>query len=146
MRPLGLAWTAGGADGDQASRGGGGGGRIAGAGGGAGDGGERGGRSGGGGGAVARLLALAERMEVEARDVPKRTRPRVSLTPRVTLLSFEPADARVVLALDELRDAGRFERLFRAQAGRVPFGDEGLRTAWASCFSMVLHGKCKAVC
>ena len=144
MRPLGLAWTAGGADGDQASRGGGGG--IAGAGGGAGDGGERGGRSGGGGGAVARLLALAERMEVEARDVPKRTRPRVSLTPRVTLLSFEPADARVVLALDELRDAGRFERLFRAQAGRVPFGDEGLRTAWASCFSMVLHGKCKAVC
>ena len=146
MRPLGLAWTAGGADGDQASRGGGGGGGIAGAGGGAGDGGERGGRSGGGGGAVARLLALAERMEVEARDVPKRTRPRVSLTPRVTLLSFEPADARVVLALDELRDAGRFERLFRAQAGRVPFGDEGLRTAWASCFSMVLHGKCKAVC
>ena len=146
VRPLGLAWTAGGADGDQASRGGGGGGGIAGAGGGAGDGGERGGRSGGGGGAVARLLALAERMEVEARDVPKRTRPRVSLTPRVTLLSFEPADARVVLALDELRDAGRFERLFRAQAGRVPFGDEGLRTAWASCFSMVLHGKCKAVC
>ena len=102
--------------------------------------------AGGADGAVARLLALAKRLEVEARDVPRRTRARVSHPPRVTLLSFEPADARVVLALDELRDAGRFERLFRAQAGRVPFGDEGLRTAWASCFSMVLHGKCKAVC
>ena len=102
--------------------------------------------AGGADGAVARLLALAKRLEVEARDVPRRTRPRASHTPRVTLLSFEPADARVVLALDELRDAGRFERLFRAQAGRVPFGDEGLRTAWANCFSMVLHGKCKAVC
>ena len=38
---------------------------------------------------------------------------------RVTLLSFEPADARVVLALDELRNAGSFERLFRAQAGQI---------------------------
>ena len=105
--------------------------------------------AGGADGAVARLLALAKRLEVEARDAPRRARPRASHTshtPGVTLLSFEPADARVVLALDELRDAGRFERLFRAQAGRVPFGDEGLRTAWANCFSMVLHGKCKAVC
>ena len=32
------------------------------------------------------------------------------------------------------------------QAGHVPFGDEGLRAAWRSCFSMVLHGKCSAVC
>ena len=54
--------------------------------------------AGGADGAVARLLALAKRLEVEARDVPRRTRARVSHPPRVTLLSFEPA-MRVRMAL-----------------------------------------------
>ena len=201
MHPLGLARPAGG--------GGGG----AGGGGAAGGGGERTSEGSGGGGAVARLLALAEHLaEVEAKGSSwrKRQASRVAQARRVTLLSFEPADARVVLALDELRNAGSFERLFRAQAvrvrvrvrdrarvrvglglglgvalprasgpdrplgitryttrshtirfhdpgslttqtylyqaGHVPFGDEGLRAAWRSCFSMVLHGKCSAVC
>ena len=54
---------------------------------------------------------LLWRKRRESRGVPQAT--------RVTLLSFEPADARVVLALDELRNAGSFERLFRAQAGQI---------------------------
>ena len=36
--------------------------------------------------------------------------------------------------------------LTKTQAGHVPFGDEGLRAAWRSCFSMVMTGKCSAVC
>jgi hypothetical protein len=74
-------------------------------------------------GAVARLLALADRLaEVEANGLLWRKRQESRGVPqatRVTLLSFEPADARVVLALDELRNAGSFERLFRAQAGQI---------------------------
>ena len=73
-----------------------------------------------GAGAVARLFALAERLaEVEAAAAARGMRGtgRARGAPRVTLLSFEPDDARVVLVLDELRDAGSFEALFRAQAG-----------------------------
>ena len=107
VHPLGLAWRSGG-DGGGAGGGGGGGG---------GD--ERTSEGSGGGGAVARLLALAEDLaEVEAKGSSRRKRQasRVAQATRVTLLSFEPADARVVLALDELRSARSFERLFRAQA------------------------------
>ena len=92
------------------------------AGGGAGGGGERNSEGSGGGGAVARLLALAERLaEVEAAAAARGMRGtgRARGAPRVTLLSFEPDDARVVLALDELRDAGSFEALFRAQVGHA---------------------------
>ena len=69
-----------------------------------------------------------------------------SPVPHVSLISMEAADARAVLALDELASAGGFERLFREWERRAPLADAGLRAAWGSCFRMVLHGKCSAVC
>ena len=130
------------------SRGGGGGG-----GGGGGSAGTCGGERGGGSGKCApadgatRLLRLAERIR---QGLDRRAAAAASdggaAAPHVTLLSLTAADEAAVAQLPELRSGAAFDRFFRAATRRARPLDAGLQRAWGSCVTMVLHGKCSAVC
>ena len=53
---------------------------------------------------------------------------------------------QLAVELAELRSSAAFDRFFKAATRRARPLDAGLQRAWGSCLTMVLHGKCSAVC